>query len=56
TIEPQKIELQIDVKTLNDLWMLLGTIHWIRPYLGGTDADLAPLFDLLKGDRALTSA
>ncbi|NWU97106.1 POK25 protein, partial [Upupa epops] len=56
TIEPQQIKLQNDVKALNDLQKLLGNINCIRPYLGITNADLAPLFDLLKGDRILTSA
>ncbi|NXB32104.1 POK10 protein, partial [Eulacestoma nigropectus] len=34
---------------------LLGTINWLRPYLGLTTAQLSPLFNLLKGDLELTS-
>ncbi|NXX09907.1 POK18 protein, partial [Larus smithsonianus] len=33
---------------------LLGAISWVRPYLGLTDSQLAPCFDLLKGDSELT--
>lgn len=33
----------------------LGTINWVRPYLGLTKSQLAPLFDLSKGDPELTS-
>ncbi|NWU94771.1 POK7 protein, partial [Upupa epops] len=52
----QKIKLKIDVKTFNDFKKLLGTINWIRLHLGIPIADLDPLFDLLKGDTALTLA
>ncbi|NXG45531.1 POK6 protein, partial [Psilopogon haemacephalus] len=34
---------------------LLGAINWVRPYLGITNADLGPLFNLLKEDSSLTS-
>lgn len=34
---------------------LLGTINWVRPYLGLTSSQLEPLFDLLKGDPEFTS-
>ncbi|NXE59346.1 POK18 protein, partial [Calcarius ornatus] len=34
---------------------LLGTINWVRSYLGLTYSQLAPLFDLLKCDPELTS-
>ncbi|NXS11994.1 POK6 protein, partial [Neodrepanis coruscans] len=44
TIEPQPIQLQTDVQTLNDLHKLLGSINWIRPYLRLTNAELEPLF------------
>ncbi|NXM51566.1 POK11 protein, partial [Gymnorhina tibicen] len=29
---------------------LLGGINWVRPTLGITNDELAPVFDLLKGD------
>ncbi|NWV24583.1 PO113 protein, partial [Origma solitaria] len=34
---------------------LCGQINWIRPYLGISTEILAPLFNLLRGDRDLTS-
>ncbi|NWI93759.1 POK18 protein, partial [Pitta sordida] len=34
---------------------LLGTINWVRPYLGITNTDLSPFFNPLKGHSALTS-
>ncbi|NWI58403.1 POK7 protein, partial [Calyptomena viridis] len=38
------------------LQQLLGSINWFRPILGSTTEELHPLFELLKGDPALTSA
>ncbi|NWI55071.1 POK18 protein, partial [Calyptomena viridis] len=37
------------------LQKLLGSINWVRPYLGFTSEQLSPLFALLKGDRDLCS-
>lgn len=34
---------------------LLGTINWVRPLLGITNSDLAPLFALLEGGSDLSS-
>ncbi|NXI38259.1 POK18 protein, partial [Galbula dea] len=34
TVQPQAICLNTDVKTLNDVQKLDGTINWLRPYLG----------------------
>ncbi|NXW89339.1 POK18 protein, partial [Alopecoenas beccarii] len=34
---------------------LLGTINWLRPYLGLISSQLAPLFETLKADPDLTS-
>ncbi|NXS11587.1 POK6 protein, partial [Neodrepanis coruscans] len=50
TVTPQPIQLQIEVKTLNDVPKLAGMINWIRPYLGLTSSKLQPLLELLKGD------
>ena len=47
---PQPIQLQIEVKTLNDVQKLAGMINWIRPYVGIPCSKLQPLFELLKGD------
>ncbi|RMC04205.1 hypothetical protein DUI87_19024 [Hirundo rustica rustica] len=55
SITPQKIQIRTDVHTLQDLQQLLGEINWVRPVLGITADELAPLFDLLKGDNDIRS-
>ncbi|RMC18091.1 hypothetical protein DUI87_04970 [Hirundo rustica rustica] len=42
-------------KHLADLHQLCGALNWVRPWLGLTTEDLAPLFDLLKGGEELSS-
>ncbi|NXG76978.1 POK18 protein, partial [Baryphthengus martii] len=37
------------------LQKILGAINWVCPLLGIRTEDLHPLFNLLKGDTALTS-
>ncbi|NXW25378.1 POK8 protein, partial [Circaetus pectoralis] len=54
-VRPQRITLQTDIKTLNDLQKLLGTINWVCPLLGISTEELHPLFKLLEGDTDLTS-
>ncbi|NWH96442.1 POK18 protein, partial [Aegithalos caudatus] len=44
SIVPQKIQIRTDVRTLHDLQQLLGEINWVRPVLGITADELAPLF------------
>ncbi|KAF1486872.1 hypothetical protein FQV17_0000474, partial [Megadyptes antipodes antipodes] len=48
-IQPQPITLQSDIKTLNDLQKLVGTINWVCPMLGIDNDMLTPLYELLKG-------
>ncbi|KAJ7415500.1 hypothetical protein WISP_78065 [Willisornis vidua] len=55
SITPQKIKIDHDIKTLNDMQKLLGNINWIRPQLGITTDELSPLFDLLQGEPDLDS-
>ena len=55
-IEPQAVKLQTDIKTLNDLQKLLGSINWVRTFLGIDSSVLEPLFDLLKGAPTLASS
>lgn len=55
SILPQKIQIQTDVHTLQDLQQLLGEINWVRSVLGITADELAPLFDLLRGDNDIKS-
>lgn len=42
-------------KTLHNLQQLLGSINWVRSLLGINNEDLAPVFELLKGDTNLNS-
>ncbi|NXF89782.1 POK10 protein, partial [Eubucco bourcierii] len=53
TIEPQNVKLQTQISKLHDVQKLLGSINWLRSLLGISNSDLAPLFDLLKGDTNL---
>lgn len=55
TIRPQKIQVRTQDKNLQDLQQLLGEINWIRPILGITNDELAPLFNLLRGDYNINS-
>lgn len=55
TVVPQTLAVQDDPRTLHDLQQLCGIITWIRPFLGLTTEELAPLFNLLRGDRDLAS-
>lgn len=55
TIVPQPLQIQIEIQNLHDVQKLLGTINWVRPLLGISNADLGPLFKLLKGDTDLRS-
>ncbi|RMB91440.1 hypothetical protein DUI87_32232 [Hirundo rustica rustica] len=55
TIVPQKLEIKAKIKTLADVHQLCGALNWVRPWLGLTTKDLAPLFNLLKGGQELSS-
>ncbi|KFO63345.1 hypothetical protein N302_01064, partial [Corvus brachyrhynchos] len=55
TVTPQPVTLKTNIRTLNDLQKLLGTINWIHPLLGITTEELSPLFQLLRGDPDLSS-
>ncbi|XP_074389126.1 uncharacterized protein LOC141727132 [Zonotrichia albicollis] len=49
TIVPQKLAIRTKVQTLADVHQLCGSLNWVRPWLGISTEDLAPLFNLLKG-------
>uniref|UniRef100_A0A674GUK2 Uncharacterized protein n=1 Tax=Taeniopygia guttata TaxID=59729 RepID=A0A674GUK2_TAEGU len=49
SITPQKLAIKNKIRTLADVQQLCGSLNWVRPWLGITNRDLAPLFDLLKG-------
>ncbi|RMB92383.1 hypothetical protein DUI87_31258 [Hirundo rustica rustica] len=55
TIVPQKLEIRPKIQTLADVHQLCGALNWVRPWLGLTTEDLAPLFKLLKGGEELSS-
>ena len=47
TIKAPKIQLNPEIKTLNDVQKLVGDIQWVRALCGITSDDLAPLVELL---------
>ncbi|RMC20288.1 hypothetical protein DUI87_01135 [Hirundo rustica rustica] len=55
TIVPQKLAIKTKVSSLADVHQLCGALNWVRPWLGLTTKDLAPLFNLLKGGEELSS-
>ncbi|NXG99692.1 POK18 protein, partial [Loxia leucoptera] len=55
TIVPQKLAIRTKVQTLADAHQLCGSLNWVRPWLGISTEDLAPLFNLLKGGEELSS-
>uniref|UniRef100_A0A8C3QVR5 Uncharacterized protein n=1 Tax=Cyanoderma ruficeps TaxID=181631 RepID=A0A8C3QVR5_9PASS len=55
TIVPQKLAIKTQIQTLADVHQLCGALNWVRPWLGLSTEDLAPLFDLLKGGEGLSS-
>lgn len=50
-VVPQPVKLNPAVKTLSDVQKLMGSLNWIRPYLGLTNSQLQPLLDLLKNSN-----
>ena len=55
-VSPQKIQIRTDnLRTLNDFQKLLGDIQWVRPYLGLTNKQLQPLYNILPEDIELNS-
>ncbi|NXD89029.1 PO113 protein, partial [Halcyon senegalensis] len=46
---PQKLELQLDIKTLHDAQKLLGDLQWLKPIVGIPNHLLETLRPLLKG-------
>ncbi|KAF4804537.1 endogenous retrovirus group K member 18 Pol protein-like protein [Turdus rufiventris] len=55
TIVPQQLTIRDDPKPLRDVHILCGSINWIRHLLGITTEDLAPLSNLLHGNKDLDS-
>ncbi|NXU97998.1 POK10 protein, partial [Cettia cetti] len=55
-IMPQKLAIKTKLETLADVHRLCGALTWVRPWLGLTTGDLAPLFNLLKGGEELSSS
>ncbi|NWX93940.1 POK18 protein, partial [Nothoprocta ornata] len=42
-VTPQPIKLSVNIQTLTDVQKLVGSLNWIRPYLGLTHSQLQPL-------------
>ncbi|NXA86878.1 POK11 protein, partial [Melanocharis versteri] len=55
TIQPQKLVINENPKTLQELHQVCGSLNWVRPWLGLTTEDLAPLFNLMEGGGELSS-
>ncbi|XP_066194281.1 uncharacterized protein [Sylvia atricapilla] len=55
TVTPQQVVINTNPRTLNKVQQLCASINWVRPLLGISSEDLAPLFNLLRGDSALSS-
>ncbi|NWW39955.1 POK6 protein, partial [Panurus biarmicus] len=51
----QSLQISTEIKTIHDAQKLLGTINWVRPLLGISNADLESLFALLGGQPDLLS-
>ncbi|NXN21779.1 POK8 protein, partial [Nycticryphes semicollaris] len=43
TIVPQPLQIDTDVKNLQDMQKFLGTINWVQPLLGISNVELGPL-------------
>ncbi|NXS99596.1 POK6 protein, partial [Jacana jacana] len=56
TKDPQPLQIDVNIQNLHDVQKLLGKINWVRPLLGLSNADLRPLFELLKGYVDLRSS
>jgi len=54
-IQPQKLELATNLRTLTDVQNLLGDIQWVRNCAGISNADIAPLTLLLRGSHPSTA-
>ncbi|NWW64058.1 POK18 protein, partial [Ifrita kowaldi] len=55
TVVPQPVQIKTNPRTLQELQQLCGSLNWVRPWLGLTNGDLAPLFNLLRGQSDLLS-
>ncbi|NWW29244.1 PO113 protein, partial [Falcunculus frontatus] len=48
-IQPQKITIDVEIKTLHDAQRLLGDLQWLRPVVGIPNDLMEELRPLLKG-------
>ncbi|NXD17646.1 POK18 protein, partial [Nothocercus nigrocapillus] len=51
-IQPQKVVINTDLRTLTHVQTLCGDIQWLRGLVGITNEDMAPLLSLLRGCEA----
>ncbi|KFR15419.1 hypothetical protein N306_05240, partial [Opisthocomus hoazin] len=54
-IQPQKLELATNLRTLTGVQTLLGDILWVRNCAGISNVDVAPLTLLLRGSHPSTA-
>jgi len=54
-IQPQKLELATNLRTLTGVQALLGDILWVRNCAGISNVDVAPLTLLLRGSHPSTA-
>ncbi|NWS74938.1 PO113 protein, partial [Crotophaga sulcirostris] len=53
-IKPQKLSLQLNIRTLHDVQRLLGDLQWLRPVVGIPNELLNQLRPLLRGTDPAT--
>ncbi|NXH79478.1 PO113 protein, partial [Hydrobates tethys] len=54
TIQPQKLSLRLDIRTLYDAQRLLGDLQWLRPVVGIPNELINQLRPLLRGTDPAT--
>ncbi|NXD58209.1 PO113 protein, partial [Corvus moneduloides] len=55
TIQPQKLTIHTDIRTLHDAQKLTGDLQWLRPIAGIPNELLNELRPLLKGTNPAQS-
>ncbi|NXU46784.1 POK18 protein, partial [Drymodes brunneopygia] len=48
-IRPEKLKINAQVATVNDVQKLVGDLQWIRNWCGVANEEIQPLFKLLEG-------
>ncbi|NXT84918.1 PO113 protein, partial [Zapornia atra] len=48
-VQPQKLQIKTDIRTLNDAQRVMGDLQWLRPVVGISNDILEILQPLLRG-------